>query len=212
MKLSDYVVDFMARQGVRHVFMVPGGGAMHLNDSLGRHPDAEVRLQPARAGERDRGGGLRPMHSGLGVAHGDERAREGRTRVTGSGRRMARVDAHACHDLGPGEARGPGGGARGRAPDRLPGDRHRERGEAHHQVCGDRDSSPPRSGSVLEEALWKATHGRKGPVVGRHPPRCPGGRDRSRGAGARFISPRRSRPIGRPGDRRRRRVKDARDP
>jgi len=38
MKLSDYVVDFIARQGVRHVFMVPGGGAMHLNDSLGRHP------------------------------------------------------------------------------------------------------------------------------------------------------------------------------
>jgi acetolactate synthase-1/2/3 large subunit len=38
MKLSDYVVDFIARQGVRHVFMIPGGGAMHLNDSLGRHP------------------------------------------------------------------------------------------------------------------------------------------------------------------------------
>jgi len=37
-KLSDYVVDFIARQGVRHVFMIPGGGAMHLNDSLGRHP------------------------------------------------------------------------------------------------------------------------------------------------------------------------------
>lgn len=38
MKLSDYVVDFIARLGVRHVFMLPGGGAMHLNDSLGRHP------------------------------------------------------------------------------------------------------------------------------------------------------------------------------
>jgi acetolactate synthase I/II/III large subunit len=37
-KLSDYVVEFIAGQGVRHVFMVPGGGAMHLNDSLGRHP------------------------------------------------------------------------------------------------------------------------------------------------------------------------------
>lgn len=39
MKLSDYVVDFIAKQGVKHVFMLPGGGAMHLNDSLGRHPD-----------------------------------------------------------------------------------------------------------------------------------------------------------------------------
>jgi acetolactate synthase-1/2/3 large subunit len=34
-KLSDYVFDFIADQKVRHVFMVPGGGAMHLNDSLG---------------------------------------------------------------------------------------------------------------------------------------------------------------------------------
>jgi acetolactate synthase-1/2/3 large subunit len=36
MKLSDYVVDFIAQLGVRHVFMLPGGGAMHLNDSLGK--------------------------------------------------------------------------------------------------------------------------------------------------------------------------------
>jgi acetolactate synthase-1/2/3 large subunit len=35
-KLSDYVMQFIARQGVNHVFFVPGGGAMHLNDSLGR--------------------------------------------------------------------------------------------------------------------------------------------------------------------------------
>ena len=35
MKLSDYVIDFLIRQGVKHVFMLPGGGAMHLNDSLG---------------------------------------------------------------------------------------------------------------------------------------------------------------------------------
>jgi acetolactate synthase-1/2/3 large subunit len=38
MKLSDYVIRFIAEQGVRHVFMLPGGGAMHLNDSVGRHP------------------------------------------------------------------------------------------------------------------------------------------------------------------------------
>jgi acetolactate synthase I/II/III large subunit len=39
MKLSDYVLQRVAEEGVRHVFMVPGGGAMHLNDSLGRRPD-----------------------------------------------------------------------------------------------------------------------------------------------------------------------------
>lgn len=37
-KLSDFVMDFVADQGVTHVFMLPGGGAMHLVDSLGRHP------------------------------------------------------------------------------------------------------------------------------------------------------------------------------
>lgn len=41
MKLSDYVMEFVADQGVRHVFMLPGGGAMHLNESLGRRSDLE---------------------------------------------------------------------------------------------------------------------------------------------------------------------------
>jgi acetolactate synthase-1/2/3 large subunit len=34
MKLSDFVMSFVAQQGVRHVFLLVGGGAMHLNDSL----------------------------------------------------------------------------------------------------------------------------------------------------------------------------------
>jgi acetolactate synthase-1/2/3 large subunit len=38
MKLSDYVVHFIAEQGVKHVFLVVGGGAMHLNYSLGAEP------------------------------------------------------------------------------------------------------------------------------------------------------------------------------
>ena len=50
MKLSDYVMQFVAEQGVRHVFMLPGGGAMHLNESLGSPRGPRVRLQPARAG------------------------------------------------------------------------------------------------------------------------------------------------------------------
>jgi len=37
MKLSDLVAELLAQHGVRHVFMVTGGGAMHLNDSLGHH-------------------------------------------------------------------------------------------------------------------------------------------------------------------------------
>jgi acetolactate synthase-1/2/3 large subunit len=41
MKLSDYVFRMVADRGVKHVFLVPGGGAMHLNDSLSRCIDLE---------------------------------------------------------------------------------------------------------------------------------------------------------------------------
>lgn len=37
MKLSDYLWDFIADQGVKHVFMLAGGGSMHLVDSLGQN-------------------------------------------------------------------------------------------------------------------------------------------------------------------------------
>jgi len=36
MKLSDYIVGQLADWGVRHIFLVTGGGAMHLNDSIGK--------------------------------------------------------------------------------------------------------------------------------------------------------------------------------
>jgi acetolactate synthase-1/2/3 large subunit len=42
MKLSDYVIRFVAEQGVKHVFLVTGGGAMHLNASLGQCPEIEA--------------------------------------------------------------------------------------------------------------------------------------------------------------------------
>ena len=41
MKLSDYVAQKVVEHGVRHVFMVTGGGAMHLNHSLGTHKQLE---------------------------------------------------------------------------------------------------------------------------------------------------------------------------
>lgn len=36
MKISDYVASFLAEEGVRHVFLLPGGGCMHLVDSFSR--------------------------------------------------------------------------------------------------------------------------------------------------------------------------------
>lgn len=35
-RVADYIVAFLASKGVDHVFMVTGGGAMHLNDAFGR--------------------------------------------------------------------------------------------------------------------------------------------------------------------------------
>lgn len=35
-KLSDYIFQFLGKKGVSHAFMLPGGGAMHLDDSLGK--------------------------------------------------------------------------------------------------------------------------------------------------------------------------------
>lgn len=41
-RLADYVADFLAQKGVRDVFSVVGGGAMHLNDAFGHHESLQV--------------------------------------------------------------------------------------------------------------------------------------------------------------------------
>ena len=35
-KVADYVVKFLEKKLISHVFMVTGGGAMFLNDAFGR--------------------------------------------------------------------------------------------------------------------------------------------------------------------------------
>jgi acetolactate synthase-1/2/3 large subunit len=37
-KLSDYVMKFVIKQGVKHIFLIAGGGAMHLINSAGSFP------------------------------------------------------------------------------------------------------------------------------------------------------------------------------
>lgn len=41
-KLSNFVAQFLAEQGLEHVFMLTGGGAMHLNDALGKNPQLNI--------------------------------------------------------------------------------------------------------------------------------------------------------------------------
>jgi acetolactate synthase-1/2/3 large subunit len=40
-KLSDYVIKFITEAGVKRIFMLTGGGCMHLVDSVGRQPGLE---------------------------------------------------------------------------------------------------------------------------------------------------------------------------
>lgn len=41
-RVADYIAQRLAEHGVRHCFMVTGGGAMHLNDAFGREKRMEV--------------------------------------------------------------------------------------------------------------------------------------------------------------------------
>ena len=38
MKLSDYIADFLAKQGIRHAFVISGGASVHMIDSIAKHP------------------------------------------------------------------------------------------------------------------------------------------------------------------------------
>ncbi len=41
-KVSDYIAKFLADSGLTHVFMLTGGGAMHLNDSFGKQAGLQI--------------------------------------------------------------------------------------------------------------------------------------------------------------------------
>jgi acetolactate synthase-1/2/3 large subunit len=159
MKLSDYVVDFIARQGVRHVFMIPGGGAMHLNDSLGRHPTLKFVCnlhEQASAVAAEAYG----QYAGLGVA----------MVTTGPGGTNAVTGvAGAWLESTPmlvvsGQVKRPD----------LVGDRGvRQIGFQEIDIVSVvrpitkfavTVTDPKAIRRIMEEAAWRATHGRKGPV------------------------------------------------
>ena len=45
-KVSDYIAEYIAQWGIRDVFTVTGGGAMHMNDAFGHHPKLHCTYQP----------------------------------------------------------------------------------------------------------------------------------------------------------------------
>jgi len=42
MRVSDYIADFLVEKAVKHVFTIPGGGCIHLNDAIARQDSIEV--------------------------------------------------------------------------------------------------------------------------------------------------------------------------
>nr|WP_296156478.1 thiamine pyrophosphate-binding protein [uncultured Blautia sp.] len=44
-KVADYIADYIAKWGIRDVFTVTGGGAMHMNDAFGHHPGLHCTYQ-----------------------------------------------------------------------------------------------------------------------------------------------------------------------
>ena len=135
MKLSDYVCAFLRDAGVAQLFCVPGGGAMHLNDSAAHtegltcvynlHEQASAVAAEAFARVRRRAGS----------GHGDERAGRDERR-DGRARRLARFDSRD-HRLGPGQDPRPASRPAS-AAGRRPGGRHLRHRGADHQVCSDR--------------------------------------------------------------------------
>ena len=41
-RVADFIADFLVKKGVTDVFSVTGGGAMHLNDGLGKKQGLHV--------------------------------------------------------------------------------------------------------------------------------------------------------------------------
>ena len=78
MKLSDYVMQCVARAGVRHVFMVPGGGAMHLNDRSGGAPTSNSSCTLHEQAAAIAAEAYAKVTNDLGVAHGHAPGRAAR--------------------------------------------------------------------------------------------------------------------------------------
>ncbi|MGC4117473.1 MAG: thiamine pyrophosphate-binding protein [Myxococcales bacterium] len=66
-RVADYVAQFLAERGVRHVFMITGGGAMFLNDALGFHPALKPVFQHHEQASAMAAEGYARISGGVGV-------------------------------------------------------------------------------------------------------------------------------------------------
>ena len=68
MKLSDYVMSFLVGEGVDHIFLLPGGGNMHLIDSVGRQDGLSFTACLHEQAAAIAADGYAQFSGGLGVA------------------------------------------------------------------------------------------------------------------------------------------------
>lgn len=67
LKVSDYIIQFIADLKVDKIFYITGGGAMHLNDSLGRNPYIEGVCMIHEQGAAIAAEAYARVHEGYGV-------------------------------------------------------------------------------------------------------------------------------------------------
>lgn len=66
-KVADYIARFLADKGARHVFMLTGGGAMHLNDAFGYEPRLQCIFQHHEQASSMAAEGYARMRNTIGV-------------------------------------------------------------------------------------------------------------------------------------------------
>lgn len=158
MKLSDYIANFIASQNVRHVFTLPGGFSMHLNDSI--HHQGQIEpvycLHESGAGAA---ADSYAKYAGLGVC----------VVTAGPGATNAiTACASAYCDSVPllfisGQCKREdlsGGWVRCSGPQEVPITRMIAPVTKYHWLL----EKPEEVAYILEKAVYIATHGRKGPV------------------------------------------------
>ena len=179
-RVADYVAGGLAAHGIRHVFMVTGGAAMHLNDAIGRCRDLEyVCVHHEQAASMAAQGYYRLTNR---LAAVNVTAGPGATNAI-TGVFGAWTDSLGMVvDLGPGEV-GDAGAEHGAAapPAGRPGGGHRPPGRADHQVrrAGGRPRADPLPPGARDSPRAERPAGAR---LARHPGQRAVGRSSIRGA------------------------------
>ena len=162
MKLSDFVIDFLVRHGVKHVFLLPGGGCMHLADSVGKRPEIDYicclheqgcAFAAEAYGEYTNQLGCALVTAGPG----------GTNALTGAA--CAWIESSPCLFIS-GQAKRPDLIRRQPLPVRSMGQQEVDITAMAAPITKYAVTvmEPGEIRFHLEKALWSATHGRKGPV------------------------------------------------